>query len=63
MKAMQEVIQLSVGDLTLDEIRQRYGPIQIVKDLEGATLDPTTFSKHLVDIAITGKKSATKSLQ
>ena len=49
--SFQETIQLATSDMTLAEIETKYGPVQVLEDLESATADPDTFSQHLTNIS------------
>ena len=36
--------------MTIKEIEAKYGPIQVLEDLQSATTDPHTFSQRLTNI-------------
>ena len=49
--SFQETIQLACSDMTIPEIEAKYGPIQLLADLQSAVADPDTFSQRLTNIS------------
>ena len=49
--SFQETIQLACSDMTIPEIEAKYGPIQLLTDLQSAAADPDTFSQHLTNVS------------
>ena len=49
--SFQETIQLACSDMTIPEIEAKYGPIQLLADLQSAVADTDTFSQRLTNIS------------
>ena len=45
----QETIQLACSDMAASDIEAKYGPIEILQDLQSATANPATFSQRLTN--------------